>query len=98
MSKKPWTFFANHAHVLICLAGRPEWPLREVAHTVGITERAVQRIVADLEEGGYLSRTRVGRRNVYEIHAERPLRHPLESHCSIKDILGVIYGGRPSGR
>ena len=85
-----WTFFTNHAHVMICLARNPEQPLREVALSVGITERAVLRIVAELEESGYLKRHRNGRQNTYEIHPEKPLRHPLESHCEIGDLLDVI--------
>ncbi len=71
-----WTFLSNHAHVLICIAQEPGVRLREVAARVGITERAVQHIVADLEEGGYLSRAK-GRRNHYELHADRPFRHPV---------------------
>lgn len=85
-----WTFFTNHAHVLICLARNPEQPLREVALAVGVTERAVQRIVADLEEAGYLNRTREGRRNSYAIHTEVQLRHSLESHRTIGDMLDVV--------
>lgn len=85
-----WTFFTNHAHVMICLVRNPKQPLREVALSVGITERAVLRIVAELEESGYLIRHRNGRQNTYEIHPEFPLRHPLESHCTIGDLLNVI--------
>lgn len=85
-----WTFFTNHAHVLICLIRNPCQPLREVAIAVGITERAVQRIVSELEEGGYLKRSKEGRQNVYEIHTDLPLRHPLESHRNVGDLLEVI--------
>ena len=85
-----WNFFTNHAHVLICLARNGEQPLREVALSVGITERAVQRIVAELEEAGYLERERVGRQNTYVIHTEGRLRHPLEAHRSIGDLLDVV--------
>lgn len=85
-----WTFFTNHAHVLICLARNPEQPLREVALAVGITERAVQRIVADLENSGYLKRTKHGRRNHYRIHPDIALRHPLEAHRNIGDLLDVV--------
>jgi hypothetical protein len=87
-----WTFLSNHAHVLLCIAENPEVLLREVAERVGITERAVQRIVADLEEGEYLSRTRKGRRNRYEVHADRPLRHSVESHNDVGVLLGLILG------
>lgn len=85
-----WNFFTNHAHVLICLARNPAQPLREVALAVRITERAVQRIVAELEEAGYLERKRVGRQNHYLILAEGKLRHPLEAHRTIGDLLRVV--------
>lgn len=87
-----WTFLSNHAHVLLCVAREPEMLLREVAERVGITERAVQRIVADLEQGGYLSRVREGRRNRYEVHAELPLRHPVEAHREVRVLLDLILG------
>ncbi len=86
-----WTFLSNHAHVLLCIAKEPGGaPPREVAHRVGITERAVQRFVADLEEGGYLSRSREGRRNRYEVHLDRPLRHSVESHREVGVLLNLI--------
>lgn len=85
-----WNFFTNHAHVLICLARNPAQPLREVALAVGITERAVQRIVSELEGAGYLQRERVGRQNHYMIHTEGRLRHPLEAHRSIGDLMDVV--------
>jgi DNA-binding transcriptional ArsR family regulator len=82
-----WTFLTNHSHVLICLGREPDLRLRDVAERVGITERAVQRIVADLEEAGILTRMRDGRRNRYEVHAEKPLRHAVESHRTVGDLL-----------
>lgn len=85
-----WTFFTNHAHVLVCLASNPDQSLRQVALSVGITERAVQRIVAELEEAGFLERRRVGRRNQYAIHMDKQMRHKLESHCSIGKILQPV--------
>ena len=85
-----WTFFTNHGHVLVCLSQNPEQPLREVAIKVGITERAVQRIVADLEEAGYLERERKGRHNLYRLHLEKTLRHPLEEHRTIGDVIELI--------
>jgi hypothetical protein len=91
-----WTFLSNHAHVLICIAQEPEVRLREVAARVGITERAVQGIVADLEEAGYLSHKRKGRRNHYELHADRPFRHPVAAHRDVSLLLHLILGaGRP---
>ena len=84
-----WTFLTNHSHVLICLAQDSTARLRDVAVQVGITERAVQRIVTELEEGGVLVRHREGRRNRYEINPEVSLRHPLEAHRSIREIIAL---------
>ncbi len=85
-----WTFFSNHTHVLLCLCQDPDSVLREVATKVGITERAVQRIVAELEEGGVVERTRVGRRNRYSIKPNVNLRHPIEAHRNVADLLAFI--------
>lgn len=85
-----WTFFTNHAHVLIQLYVEPELVLREVAANVGITERAVQRILTELEEAGYVERERVGRRNRYRISGDKHLRHPIEAHCQIADLVGMV--------
>ncbi len=85
-----WTFLSNHAHVLLCIAREPEIRLRDVAERVGITERAVQRIVADLEAGRYLERARSGRRNRYEVHPEAPLRHPVEAHRDVGALLALV--------
>lgn len=82
-----WTFLTNHTHVLLCLFQTPDVTLREVAGRVGITERMVQKIVAELVESGYLHVTRVGRRNTYAIRTSSHLRHPLESHRRIGDLL-----------
>ena len=84
-----WTFLTNHSHVLILLAREPDLRLRDVAERVGITERAVQRIVADLEEAGILTRSRDGRRNRYEVHAGQPLRHAIEGHRTVGDLLKI---------
>ncbi len=89
-STPAWTFLTNHSHVLICLARDPLARLRDIAILVGITERAVQRIIADLEEAGVITRQRMGRRNQYEIHVERRLRHSVEAHCTIGDILEIV--------
>jgi len=88
-----WTFLTNHASVLLCLAADPNQRLRDVAAAVGITERAVQRIVADLEEAGYLTRTRVGRRNRYELHPDLPMRHPTQRRRQVGDLIALL--GRP---
>lgn len=86
-----WTFFTNHAHVLVCIARDPGIRLRDVATRVGVTERAAQRIVADLVEAGYLHRTRDGRRNHYEVRTEMPCRHPVERANHIGEILAVLH-------
>lgn len=92
MQTAGWTYFTNHGHVLILLARNPSATMREVADTVGITERAVQRIVAELEEAGAVQRSRQGRRNVYTVDTTRPLRHPVESHCRLADLLELVNG------
>ena len=85
-----WTFLSNHAHVLLCLAEDPEMVLKNVAAKVGITERAVQRIVADLEHAGYLERVKVGRRNRYKVIESKPLRHPIEAHETVEALLRIV--------
>ena len=71
-----WKFLTNHAHVLLCVAHEPQIRLREIAEAVGITERAAHRIIAELEEGGYISRERRGRRNLYRFHPAAVMSHP----------------------
>lgn len=85
-----WTFLTNHSHVLILLSQNTSIVLREVATRVGITERAVQRIIADLEEAGFIEREKVGRQNRYRIRTDSALRHPIEAHCTIGDLVGLI--------
>lgn len=85
-----WTCLSNHGHVLVCLARNPDARLRDVATKVGITERAVQKIVSDLESGGVITREKEGRRNRYLLHPEPALRHPLESHRSVGDLLRML--------
>ncbi len=85
-----WTFLTNHAHVLLSLEANPDATLREVAQMVGITERATHRIVGELESGGALKRSRDGRRNRYKIRQDFPLRHPLEQHCSVGNLVAMV--------
>jgi len=89
MAGPNWTFLTNHACVLFCLAEDPDLRPREVAEHIGITERAVQRIVTDLEEAGILTRAREGRRNRYQINPSEHLRHPNEAHCTVGDLLAL---------
>jgi predicted transcriptional regulator len=87
---RAWRFVTNHAHVLAFIAAHPEARLRDIAATVGITERSVGQIVSELEQTGYLTKTRVGRRNVYEVHYELPLRHPEHRHHTVGDLIGFL--------
>jgi len=90
-----WSFLSNHTHVLLCLAIDADQRIRDVAQTVGLTERAVQRILADLEEAGTITRERVGRRNRYTLSLDSPLRHPLEAHHTVGELLALLM---PPGR
>lgn len=88
---RSWTFLSNHAHVLVCLAADPDTRLRDIAAKVGITERRVNGILADLEEAGIITVFKSGRRNSYEIDRRARLRHPLEAHKTVGDLLkGVL--------
>lgn len=92
-----WVFLSNHAHVLLCIARDPDTRTRDIAERVGITERAAQRIVSDLISEGYLTRTKVGRRNHYEINRNGHLRHPVFSDLEIGPLLDVLETGRRTG-
>lgn len=85
-----WTFLSNHSHVLICVAREPRLRLRDLADEVGITERAVQGIVNDLEAAGCIVRHREGRRNRYEIVADRPMRHRVERPHTVGELLDAM--------
>jgi DNA-binding MarR family transcriptional regulator len=93
-----WTFLGNHAHVLLFVARRPDARLREIAEAVGITERAVQRILAELEAEGYLSHVRQGRRNTYTVNSRRPLRHPIERHRTLAELIELAGPSRARAR
>lgn len=85
-----WTFLSNHAHVLVAVNGAPEARVRDLAAAVGITERAVQKILVDLEEAGVLRRWREGRHNRYAVNGDVALRHPLESHRTVGALLEMV--------
>ncbi len=85
-----WTFFSNHTHILVVIARNPDARVRDIAEEVGITERAVQRLLSDMVDSGYLEVTKEGRRNHYRIQSEQPLRHPLEAHRTIADLLEML--------
>ena len=85
-----WTFFSNNAHVLVCLTKTPQPIAREIAVEVGITERAVQRVLSRLIAANVIQVKKTGRRNTYIINAEKRLRHPLESHRTIGEFIKMI--------
>ena len=84
--KSHWTFLTNHSHVIICLVRDPVMRVRDLAVEIGITERAVLRIVAELEAEGVLTKSKEGRRNTYTIDLDFPLRHPLESQYTLSKL------------
>jgi hypothetical protein len=90
MMSQSWTFLTNHSHVMLCVASNPDILTKDIARLVGITERSAQRIISELEDEGYLSHVKVGRRNHYEIHADKPLRHPLENHLMVAALLKAL--------
>ncbi len=81
---------SNHGLVLLCIARQPDSRLREIAECVGITERATHRLLCDLEDAGYVTRHRLGRRNSYEIHPDAPLQHPVEQPCRLGDLVSAL--------
>ena len=87
---RPWRFLSNHTQVLLCLSRDPNARFRDIAESVGITERAAQRIVADLIETGYVERERVGRRNRYRIRTDIAMRHPAQHGHEIGELLGLL--------
>jgi IclR helix-turn-helix domain len=96
-----WDFLTNHAHVLLCVAHDPGVRLRDIADSVGITERGAHKILTQLVEEGYVRREKRGRRNHYEVRPELPLRHPLVQEQEIGGLLDVLLkhrrGGGPRG-
>ena len=96
-ARPSWTFLSNHGHVLVCLANDKDARGRDIADRVGITERAAQAIIADLVQEGYVTRTKVGRRNYYEVNLDRPLRHSVEQPHSVGELLKLVARIDPAG-
>ena len=94
---REWTFLSNHGHVLLALAQDRQARMRDVAERVGITERAVQLIVRDLEEAGYVTRRRVGRRNTYTLAQQKRFSHPLARHVHVGDLIRLAAHARGEG-
>jgi len=89
-TERPWTLLTNHGRVLLLIAQSPELRIRELADSAGITERSAQMIVSDLERAGYLTKTKVGRRNEYVVNAGQPFRHPAEAGHHIGELLSIF--------
>jgi DeoR/GlpR family transcriptional regulator of sugar metabolism len=96
-SRRSWTFLTNHAHVLLAIAKTPDLRVRDLAQLVGVTERTAMQIIVDLEQDGYITRERKGRRNRYHVDRHNPLRHPLEDHHEIDALLGAVSHRPPAG-
>ncbi len=92
MPSTSWKFLTNHALVLVCVAHDSAIRLRDIADAVGITERAAHKILSDLVEGGYVTREKHGRRNVYAIETKRLLPDPLASHREVGDLIEALRG------
>ncbi|MFF5785764.1 helix-turn-helix transcriptional regulator [Streptomyces sp. NPDC012693] len=89
-SHNGWTFVTNHARVLAAIADDPNVRIRDIAAHCRLTERAVQRIISDLEQDGYLSHTRDGRSNTYRIEPDKVLRHPAEAGLPVASLLSLL--------
>jgi DNA-binding MarR family transcriptional regulator len=85
-----WHFLTNHAQVLLCIRNNDEARMRDIAETVGVTERAAQRLTNDLVESGYVTRERVGRRNRYRVNSKLRMRHPAQQEHAIGELLGLL--------
>ncbi len=90
MTRAGWTFLSNHTHVMLVLSRDPHMRLRDIARAVGITERGVQRVIAELVEFGAIDRVRHGRRNMYVLNLDVPLRHPIEQNHTVGELIAVL--------
>lgn len=90
-----WTFLTNHAHVLLCIAADHEIRVRQLGARIGITERAVQRILGDLEAAGFVTRERVGRTTRYAVCLDLPMRHPVEASHPVRVLVDALDLGAP---
>ncbi|GGT05794.1 hypothetical protein GCM10010176_057660 [Nonomuraea spiralis] len=93
-----WTFLTHHARVLVEIARDPDVRLRDIAASIGITERAVQNIVSDLYRDGYLTRERIGRRNRYSLDLDRQFRHPTEAGLPVRLLIELLIARDRPGR
>jgi DeoR/GlpR family transcriptional regulator of sugar metabolism len=96
-SDHTWRFVTNHGHVLTAIAADPDARLRDLAAQIGITERTAAQIVDELEQAGYLTRSRVGRRNHYDVHLDLPLRHPQHRHHTVGELIRFLQAPPDTG-
>jgi predicted ArsR family transcriptional regulator len=90
---RPWTFLTNHGHVLLAVVADPDARVDDIAERVGITPRAALAILRDLEESGYLVRSRRGRRTHYDVRPHQPFRHPSTAHHAVGELLAIFEPG-----
>jgi len=93
---KQWTFVTNHALVLLFVARHPRITARELSQEIGITERAVRTIIADLEEAGYFEKTREGRTVKYDVNYEMSMRHPTQRDVAVGDLIETLQASLSS--
>lgn len=91
--RRPWTLLTSHGHVLVEIARNPQVRVRDISAAIGITERATQAIIADLERAGYVERVRVGRRTNYVLHLDNPFRHAAQDGLLVRPFLELLAGG-----
>jgi predicted transcriptional regulator len=92
MKALPWTFLTFHGHVLLYLSRHRRATCREIAQEVGVTERAIQKVIHDLVKEEYIIRGKEGRGNVYTINGERPMRHRMEREFAVGELLRALGG------
>ena len=85
-----WTFITNHGLIVVYLSENPSHTAREIAEYLGITERTIHKIIKDLEEASYITRTRSGRKNLYSVRPDVPLRHHTKQDILIADLLSAL--------
>ena len=91
-----WTFLTNHSHVLLAISKTPGIKVREISDLVGVTERAVLRIISELNDAGFISIEKIGRENRYSVTSDIPLRHPLEQHRTVSELLEMLSADGPN--
>jgi hypothetical protein len=97
LEKGQWTFLSNHGRVFVFIAKHPRSTMEAISREVGLSQRGVQKIIAELELAGYVAHRREGRSNLYNVHPESPMRHPLEREHAVGEMLIALgYEPRPT--